>query len=313
MKNSRRDFLKTLLAGGALAGISSTPLYALTANKKEYTKITILHTNDTHSHIDPFPSNDPKFPGMGGYAKRAAVINDIRNIEKNVMLFDAGDIYQGTPYFNLYGGELEFTLMSKMGYDAATIGNHEFDNGIDGIESKLQYATFPFISSNYDFSYTKLAGKILDYKIFEKEEIRIGVFGLGIELSGLVDSTKSGGTIYNDPFEKAAFYSHFLKKEKYCDLVICLSHIGYSSEDVKSPSDVNLAKQSKNIDLIIGGHSHTFIDTPYKFYNSDDKELYVCQVGWGGVKMGRLDFYFEKKSKKKFVDAYTINIFNNQA
>jgi 5'-nucleotidase len=312
MKSSRRDFIRTLLAGGALAGISGTPLYAL-SHKKEYTKITILHTNDTHSHIDPFPANDPKFPGMGGYAKRAAVISDIRNLEKNVMLFDAGDIYQGTPYFNMYGGELELKLMSQMGYDAATIGNHEFDNGLEGIESKLQYATFPFVSSNYDFSNTILAGKISEYKIFEKEEIKIGVFGLGIELDGLVDKTKTGGTVWNDPFEKAAYYAHLLKKEKYCDFVICLSHIGYSSEDTKTPSDVNLAKQSKNIDLIIGGHSHTFIDTPYKFYNSDDKEIYICQVGWGGVKLGRLDFFFEKRSKKKFVDAYTINIFNNQA
>lgn len=311
MKSNRRDFIKTLFAGAALAGISGTPLYAF--SKKEYTKITILHTNDTHSHIDPFPYNDPKYPGMGGYAKRAAVIKDIRNIEKNVMLFDSGDIFQGTPYFNLYGGELELKLMSEMGYDAATIGNHEFDNGLEGIESKMQYASFPFISSNYDFTNTILAGKILSYKIFEKDEIKIGVFGLGIELDGLVDKTKTGNTVYNDPFEKAAYYAHYLKKEQKCDMVICLSHIGYSSQEVKTPSDVNLAKQSKNIDLIIGGHSHTFIDTPYKFFNSDQKEIYICQVGWGGVKLGRLDFFFEKRSKKKFVDAYTINIFNNQA
>ncbi|MFH0895952.1 MAG: metallophosphoesterase, partial [Bacteroidota bacterium] len=202
MKSSRRDFIRTILAGGALAGISGSPLHALN-NKKEYTKITILHTNDTHSHIDPFPANDPKYPGMGGYAKRAAVIKDIRNIEKNVMLLDAGDIYQGTPYFNMYKGELDLKLMSQMGYDAATLGNHEFDNGLEGIDSKLPYASFPFISSNYDFSNTILEGKISDYKIFEKEEIKIGVFGLGIELYGLVDKTKTGGIIYNDPFEKA--------------------------------------------------------------------------------------------------------------
>lgn len=310
MKSNRRDFIRTLLAGSLFAGISGTPLYAM--NKKEYTKITILHTNDTHSHIDPFPFNDPKFPGMGGYAKRAAVIEDIRKVEKNVLLFDAGDVFQGTPYFNMYGGELEFKLMSKMGYDASTIGNHEFDNGLEGIESKLQYASFPFISSNYDFSETILAGKILPYKIFEVENIKIGVMGLGVALEGLVSELNFGKTVYNAPYEKAAYYAHLLKKEKKCDFVICLSHMGYSNQDDTIPSDMNLAKQSKNIDLIIGGHTHTFLDKPVKFYNSDEKEVYICQVGWGGVKLGRLDFYFEKRSKKNFVDAYTINIFNNQ-
>ena len=310
MKSSRRNFIKTVLAGGTLLGLSSTPLKSFA--KKDLIKLTILHTNDTHSRIDPFPDNDPKYPGMGGFAKRAALIKDIRALEKNVLLFDAGDIYQGTPYFNLYGGEVEFKLMSQIGYDAATVGNHEFDNGLEGIANKLQYTTFPFINSNYDFSKTILSGKILPYKIFYKDDIKVGVFGLGVELEGLVGGLQYGDTIYLDPMVKAAEMSHMLKKEMKCDLVICLSHIGYSNKDENKPSDINLAKQSKNIDLIIGGHSHTFIDKPYKFMNSDNKEIYVCQVGWAGIKLGRLDFYFEKKSKKKFVEAYTINIFNNQ-
>lgn len=322
MKNNRRDFIKTILAGSVLAGLSASPLKnfaRLNASQlkssvgKEYIKLTILHTNDMHSHIDAFPSNDPKYPGMGGFAKRAAIIKDIRNIEKNVLLLDSGDVFQGTPYFNLYGGEVEFKLMSQVGYDATTVGNHEFDNGLEGIANKLQFATFPFISSNYDFSNTILAGKILPYKIFYKNDIKIGVFGLGIELAGLVSQTGYGETVWLNPYEKAAEMAHILKKEQECDLIICLSHLGFRNNDETKASDVNLAKQSKYIDLILGGHTHTFIDKPYKYFNSDNKEIYIAQEGWAGLKLGRLDYYFHKKSKKKFVDAHTINIFNNQA
>ena len=314
MKSNRRDFLKTILAGGALLSLSAIPYKSLAGkNKKnEYTKITVLHTNDSHSHIDPFPADDSKFPSMGGFARREAIINDIRKSEKNVLLFDAGDIFQGTPYFNMYGGEPEFKLMSQMGYDAATIGNHEFDNGLIGIDSKLQFATFPFINSNYDFSKTILSGKILQYKMFFKDDIKIGVFGLGVELDGLVDKSKYEETIYNEPYSRAAEMAHLLKNDLHCDLVFCLSHMGYSDKDEKIPSDVNLAKQSKNIDLIIGGHTHTFLDKPVKLYNSDNKEVYVCQVGWAGVKLGRIDFLIEKSSRKMFVDSHTIKIFNNQ-
>ncbi|HNW97536.1 MAG TPA: metallophosphatase [Bacteroidales bacterium] len=311
MKSNRRDFFKTIIAGGAFIGVSSNPLFAL-SEKKEYTKITLLHTNDTHSHIEPFPANDTKFPGMGGYARRSTIIKKIRDEEKNILLFDAGDIFQGTPYYNMYGGELELKLMSLMGYDAATLGNHEFDNGLKGIDSNLHNATFPFINSNYDFSKTLLAGKISEYKIFEKDGIKIGVFGLGTELAGLVDKKNYAETIYNNPFEKAAYYAHLLKKEKNCDLVVCLSHLGYDDEDNTGFCDMELAKQSKNIDVIIGGHTHTFIDKPYKFFNTDKKEVYICQVGWGGVKLGRIDFYINKQAKTKFVEAYTIKIFNNQ-
>lgn len=311
MKSNRRDFLKTLLAGSALASLSFSPFR--TFANKEYIKLTILHTNDTHSHIDPFPANDPKYPGMGGFARRAEIIKEIRKAEKNILLLDAGDIFQGTPYFNMYGGEPELKLMSQMGYDAATIGNHEFDNGLEGILSKLPDATFPFINSNYDFSNTILAGKILPYKIFNKANIKIGVFGLGVELDGLVNKTSYGNTVYLDPIKKAEEMAHLLKNQMGCDRIICLSHMGYEykSED-KKPSDFILAKQSKNIDLIIGGHTHTFIDKPYKYYNLDNKEVYVCQVGWAGIKLGRLDFYIEAGSKKKFVDTHTIKIFNNQ-
>ncbi len=301
---------KVFVILGALLILSSSPLYAF--NPNDVVKITILHTNDTHSRIDPFPANDSRFPNMGGAAKRAALIKKIRSEEKNVLLFDAGDVFQGSPYFNMYGGEVEFKLMSAMGYDAMTLGNHEFDNGLDGIVRELPFANFPILSANYDFSNTVLAGKVQPYKIFIMDGIKIGVFGLGIKLEGLVNGKNYGNTIYNDPAEKAAETAYLLKKELQCDIVICLSHLGCSYKD-QQLGDVKLAKQSKYIDLIIGGHTHTFIDQPYIFRNSDNKQIIVCQVGWGGVKLGRIDFYLVKGAGIKFADAYTIKIEKNKS
>lgn len=302
---NRRNFLKTIAGSAALAGLSSFPLDLLA--KYELEKITILHTNDVHSHIDPFPSNDPKYAGLGGVARRAALIKKIRAEEKNVLLLDVGDIFQGTPYFNMYGGEVELKLMSDMGYDASTIGNHDFDNGMDGLLKQLPNANFPLLCSNYDFSDTPLNNQTQPYKIFEKGGIKIGVFGLGIELQGLVDKKLYGNTIYLDPVEKAVSYARLLKEEKKCDLVICLSHLGYTYKEEKI-SDEILAKQSRNIDLILGGHTHTFLDEPVRYRNRDGKEILVAQVGWAGIKLGRIDYYFEKNSKKKEVTGTTLKI-----
>jgi 5'-nucleotidase len=304
--NSRRSFLKKSLIGGAgIFALNAIPTDVFAKN--DLVKITLLHTNDVHSHIDPFPDNDPKYPGLGGAVRRAALIKKIRTEEKNVLLLDAGDIFQGTPYFNMYGGELEFKLMSMMGYDASTIGNHDFDNGIDGLVKQLPHANFPFINCNYDFSDTAMNGKTLPYKVFIKDEIKIGVFGIGIELDGLVDKRMYGKTIYLNPAEKAAQVSHRLKFEEKCDLIICLSHLGFTSKAGKI-NDVDLAKQSKNIDLIIGAHTHTFLDTPLEYENSDQKKVLVAQVGWAGIRLGRIDYIFEKKTKKKASEGYSIKI-----
>ena len=302
---TRRHFIKSIAGTAAYLSIGGMGINAFA--KKDLVQITILHTNDVHSHIDPFPESDPKYGGLGGVARRAAVINNIRSKVKNVLLFDAGDMFQGSPYFNMYGGELEFKLMSRMGYDAATVGNHEFDNGLEGLVKQLPHTNFPFISSNYDFSDTVMNGKTIPHKIFMKEGVKIGVFGLGIELEGLVGKKQYGNTIYLDPQQKAAEMAYLLKEEKKCDLVICLSHLGYRYNSDKI-SDHILAKKSKNIDLIIGGHTHTFIDKPFRYRNSDGKEIIICQVGWAGIKLGRVDYYFEKKSKKKVVEAHTIII-----
>ena len=268
--HNRRDFIRTLISGIALAGLNNLPLDLLA--KHDLIRITVLHTNDVHSRIDPFPKNDPKYPGMGGVARRASVIKQIRNTEKNVLLFDAGDIFQGTPYFNMYGGEPELLLMSKMGYDAATIGNHDFDNGIEGLAKRLPDMNFPFLNVNYNFTDTPLENKTLPYRIFKKGGIKTGVFGIGIELRGLVDKKLSGNTIYEDPLLHALQMSAILKNDHKCDLIICLSHLGYKYND-KKISDEILAQQSSDIDLIIGGHTHTFLDKPVSYTNKKGKEI----------------------------------------
>ena len=213
MTQNRRAFIRSVASAGSLLGIGVLSS-AFQIEEEENIKVVILHTNDVHSHIDPFPDNDPKYPGLGGVERRAALINKIRATEKNVLLLDAGDIFQGTPYFNMYAGEIEMKLMTKMGYDASAIGNHDFDLGIENLAKQLQHASFPMICANYDFTGTAMEGKTIPYKIFEKGGVQIGVFGLGIELEGLVGSNMYGKTIYIDPLIKAAEMSHLLKKKK---------------------------------------------------------------------------------------------------
>lgn len=304
--NNRRIFLKQALAAGT--AIVAFPVDALESYyKKELIKITVLHTNDVHSHIEPFPANDPKFGGLGGTSRRAALIRKIRAEEKNVLLLDAGDVFQGTPYFNFFGGELEFKIMSEMQYDACTIGNHDFDNGIEGLVKMLPNANFPLICSNYDFSNTEMNKKTIPYKTFMYDGIKVGVFGLGVELEGLVPKKLYKETQYLDPVKQAAYHAHLLKKDLQCDLVICLSHLGFRYQN-KKISDVELAKRSKNIDLIIGGHTHTLLNEPLLYKNSDGKEVIVAQVGWAGIRLGKIDFYFEPKSKRKFVEGTSLVI-----
>ncbi|MBK8362516.1 MAG: metallophosphatase [Bacteroidetes bacterium] len=304
----RREFIKGIFGGIALAGLSSLPIDLFA--KEDMTRLTILHTNDVHSRIDPFPPNDPKYPNMGGVARRAALIKKIRSTEKNVLLLDAGDIFQGTPYFNLYGGELEFKLMSEMGYDASTLGNHDFDNGIDGLVKQMPNMNFPFLNANYSFNDTLLENKVNEYKIFRRGNLKIGVFGIGIELRGLVDPKLTGNILYNDPLVNANRISTLLKNEEKCDLVICLSHLGYKYND-KKVSDSVLAKESSNIDLIIGGHTHTFLDEPTLIINKDGKEVLIAQVGWAGIKLGRIDYYFDSKKRKKDLMLSTVKISEN--
>ncbi|MGB0885895.1 MAG: bifunctional metallophosphatase/5'-nucleotidase [Chitinophagales bacterium] len=290
----RRSFIKKASVSALMLGTISNNLFAGT--KEQFTKLTILHTNDLHSRILPFPKGS-RYEGLGGAAKRAQLIKEIRAKEKNVLLFDSGDIFQGTPFFNQFGGELELKLMSEMAYDASTLGNHDFDAGLEGFEKQLHLANFPFLNVNYSFDDTILNGKIEKYKVFEKEGLKIGVFGLGIELNGLVPEKLYKGVLYEDPVIKANETAFFLKNKLKCDYVVCLSHLGlkYNSEKI---SDVKLAKNSQNIDLILGGHTHSFLDEPMKVNNLDNAVVAINQVGWAGILLGRLEIYFEKNLKK---------------
>lgn len=303
---SRRDFLKnTLITGTGLAlGANLIPqkLYGAASIRK----ITILHTNDMHSRIEPFPDDGGNFANMGGMARRASLIHKVRSEESNVLLLDAGDIFQGTPYFNFYGGELEFKLMSKMQYDAATLGNHDFDNGLEGLLEQLPNASFSFISSNYDFSDTILNNKFQPYSIYRKNGIKVGVFGLGIELEGLVAKDNYGKTKYLNPIEISKTMVQELKQKK-CDLIICLSHLGYSYKSERI-DDRKLAEQVSGIDLIIGGHTHTFLDHPEEVVNKEGHKTLINQVGWSGLKLGKVDFEFGQKNEITYVNSKSMAI-----
>lgn len=293
---NRRDFLKYFAGTAAvLAGFPALSNEVL--KSKDLTRLTILYTNDLHSRIEPFPSNDPKYANMGGFARRAAIVEQEKLKNDAVLLLDAGDIFQGTPYFNLYQGELEYKLMSMMGYDATTIGNHDFDLSIENIEKQMPHAKFSFINCNYDFSNTCLNNKIVPYKIFTKKGIKIGVLGYGIELDGLVDKKMYKETIYNDPLPIANATAKLLKHDLGCDYVIALSHLGFKYEE-KKISDMSMAPLTENIDLIIGGHSHTFLEHPVKIANRVGKEVFVTQVGWAGIWLGKIDVFFSHNKKK---------------
>lgn len=293
----RRDFIQKTAAGSALLVLPSLPLMSFASSEIKH--LTILHTNDVHSHIDAFPADDARNPNMGGVSRRASLIESIRTENPNVLLLDAGDVFQGTPYFNYYGGELEFKLMSMMKYDVCTMGNHDFDNGIEGFYAQLPHAKFDFVSANYDFKNTALDTIVKPYKIFYKNGIKIGVFGLGVELEGLVDKKNYKETVYQNPVEISQEMTHILKKEQQCDLVICLSHLGYKyKEDPNKISDLKLAEQTRDIDLIIGGHTHTFLDKPTVVKNLDGMDVLVNQVGCYGINLGRIDFYFDNAKTK---------------
>jgi 5'-nucleotidase len=309
LRNDRRNFLKNGAGAAALLALGSIPFDAFARDST--VRLTILHTNDVHSRIEPFPMDGSRNQGLGGAARRSALVKKIRQEQKNVLLLDAGDIFQGTPYFNLYGGELEMQIMSDMGYDAATMGNHDFDNGIAGFVKQLPHAKFPILVSNYNFDNTELKGKTLPYKIFEKQGLKIGVFGLGIELAGLVNKKNYLETEYLEPIAKANETASLLRNEMHCDLVICLSHLGYKYKDDKV-SDQILAKSTRNIDLIIGGHTHTFMKEPENVMNLDGRVTTINQVGFAGINLGRLDYFFNRESKhKKMVAAvYPVHEFN---
>jgi len=292
----RRNFIKKTSASLALASVGGLTFKSCETKPKH---ITILHTNDTHSQIEPFDPNHHKFANKGGVARRASLIQKVRNENPNTLLLDAGDIFQGTPYFNYFGGEIEFKLMSLLKYDAATMGNHDFDNSIEGFHHQLPNANFNFVCANYDFKNTILNTLVKPYKIFFKDGIKIGVFGLGIELQNLVSPELFKETTYLDPIEITKDITRELKENENCDLIICLSHLGYHYKNTQKVSDLKLAAATKDIDLIIGGHTHTFLPKPTLVKNVNKETVIVNQVGAYGVNLGRIDFYFDNQSNKE--------------
>ena len=265
---------------------------SLTVYAGKTTKIVILHTNDTHSQVEPLESSN-----MGGYARRLGVINKIRSEEKNVLLFDAGDFLQGTPYFNFYGGRVEAKALEMMKYDAVTFGNHEFDNGMDSLAVVLRTVDLPIVNSSYDFRSTPLNPFVKPYKIINRGGLKIGVFGIGVNLKGLAFQKNFAGLVLNDPIKSALIMSDYLKKTLKCDVVVCLSHLGVSSLD-SSPTDYELAGASRNIDVIIGGHSHKILVNETA-KNADGKSVIIAQMGKSGLNLGRIDLTFEKQPEKK--------------
>lgn len=298
---NRREFIKRVAAGSAFLAI---PGVLHPAKKIAETRLVILHTSDVHSHIDPMPADHARYPGMGGFAQRAAQIQQVRADNEHVLLFDSGDFFQGTPYFNLYGGLLELKLMTKMGYDAATLGNHEFDNGMEHLAKQLQHAGFPIVNCNYGISNTPLEGKIESYKIFEKGGVRIGVIGLGIDPKGLVAPSNHAGLVWNDPILKGDNMAKYLKQEQNCHIVIALTHIGLRMADGMA-DDYALAANSSYIDIILGGHTHSFMDEAVLVNNAANKEVMIMHSGEHGVQMSRIDLLFSKGKLRK--SSQTIN------
>ncbi|MDQ3017481.1 MAG: metallophosphoesterase [Bacteroidota bacterium] len=305
---SRRQFVTRSSAAGTALFLPGWVSAAVLT--QELTKLVILHTNDVHSRVEPFPDDGSKNAGLGGAARRAAIIDKIRADNEHVLLFDSGDIFQGTPYFNFFLGEIDIKLMSQMKYDATTMGNHDFDAGLENFEKQMrEHGSFPLIISNYDFSDTILHDKYSSRKIFQRGNIKIGVTGVGIEMNGLVSSNLYGATRYLDPIKHATAEAQILKHDEKCDLVICLSHLGYKYDKVKV-SDIHLAEQSDAIDIILGGHTHTFLDQPDIRKNKSGAPVIINQVGWAGMRLGKIEVTFERNNKNKCVSCDGIWVKN---
>lgn len=293
----RRSFIENFALGYGLLSTGNFPLHALVGDP-DITRVVICHTNDVHSRIDPYPDDGGKNAGLGGAAKRAQFLNQLRSENDHLLLLDCGDIFQGTPYFNFFGGELEIKIMSRLKYDAGTIGNHDFDAGVEGLAKQLKHANFPILIGNYDFDNTPMKGKFKEYEIFRKGGVKIGVFGIGIELDGLVPQKDYGETKYKDPISNANRIGKILKYDHKCDYIICLSHLGYHYPN-NTVSDHTLAEQSFDIDLILGGHTHTFLKEPALVANKKGKVVTINQAGHSGIMLGKIDLFFEKNKKDK--------------
>jgi 5'-nucleotidase len=283
---NRRTFLTTSAAFGVtLAGFPRELLKASAAD----TVITILHTNDTHSQIDPLPANDAN-AGKGGIARRATLVKRVRKENPNTLLVDAGDVLQGTPYFNFYKGEVEYKAMSAVGYDVGTLGNHEFDNGVEALAAALKFANFDIVSANYDVKGTALEPLVKRYVVKTVGGIRIGLFGLGVSPVALITPDNFKGVTYIDPVIAARDVVKKLREDERCALVVCMSHLGYNDDTQRG--DRLVSSLVDGIDFIASGHTHTFMKEPVTQTQPCGAKTTIFQVGKSGIYVGRVDFTF---------------------
>jgi 5'-nucleotidase len=254
--------------------------------------LVVLHHNDTHSRIEPL-GNDSRYAGSGGVVRQAAYVAEVRSRNPQVLLFHCGDFVQGTPYFNLFRGQAEIECMNLLRYDAVCLGNHEFDNGLENLREMIVAANFPVVATNLDFTGTPLEGLTHPYLIIQRGPLLIGVLGLTVSPDGLVARANYEGVQYLDPIRTANETAARLKHQAGCDLIICLSHLGYNA-DGQGMGDVTLARSCENIDMILGGHSHTLLPQPDRQINPAGQVVVINQVGDRGVFMGRLDVALTK-------------------
>jgi 5'-nucleotidase len=300
---TRRKFLATSAIFGTSLAVrpqdfafsSTTTSPSLTApllqSRRGETLITVLHTNDTHSQIDPLPPNDSLHPGKGGVARRATLVKRVRRENPNTLLIDGGDVFQGTPYFNFYKGEVEYKAMSEIGYDVGTLGNHEFDNGVEALAAAMQFAKFDLVSANYDVRGTPLESKVKQYVVREIKGVRIGLFGLGISPVGLITPANFKGVTYIDPVVAARAVVKTLRETERCTMVMAMTHLGYYPQPRNGAiGDTQVAAQVDGIDFIAGGHTHTFMEKPVRVKQPSGGETVIFQVGKSGIYLGRVDF-----------------------
>ena len=255
--------------------------------------VVILHTNDIHSQLEPFPSTDTKNGNKGGILRWEALCRQVRAVEPNVLVFFSGDLVQGTPYFNFFKGEAEVAMLNYIKPTAATLGNHEFDNGVDQLATMLKGARFPIICTNYQVAGTPLSGLVRPWMVVRCGSLQIGVVGANLNLEGRIDKSKLMGVEYLDPIEIVEKTALWLRETKKCDMVVCLSHLGYEARG-NAPDDLKLAARTRSIDVILGGHSHTFLKEPKVLKNLDGEDVVINQCGKSGVYVGRLDLMVEK-------------------
>ena len=257
--------------------------------------LEVLHTNDTHSCIMPLNPNlaDTAVAGRGGFLRRVAMIKEERAKNPDLLLIDSGDFSQGSPFYTMFKGDVEVGLMNLMGYDAATIGNHEFDFGLENMARIFKMAKFPVVCANYDFTGTCVEGLVKPYVIIKRNGLKIGLFGLSPQLEGLVDLSKCKGVTYLDPIEVGNRVAAELKHDKKCDVVICVSHLGWLRPD--EMGDQKLLTSSKDIDLVLGGHSHSYFKDLRYVNNANGKAVPVDQNGKNAMYVGKLTLSFDKK------------------